>query len=244
MMQARSLIVVLLFFCSSSLLAQSVPVWGGGADEKDFSAGFSFSYLSSYFKIDKKADWRAPYFDNSGVKVTDSLRSIGSANAPGFAVGFLGRYSLTDHIEVRVTPALIFADRGLSYTYENSAQNKLKAIKATMVDLPLALKIKSNRMGDYRAYILAGLKYSKALGNKENSDVNAAPAEKLLKTINGYGSYEVGLGFDIYFEFFKLSPELKISNSFGNLLLRENNAFASPIEKLGLHTVMFSLHFE
>lgn len=243
MIKSFTCTLIALFFCGG-LLAQSVPVWGGGADEKDFSAGFSFSYVSSYYKIDKKPNWRAPYFDNSGNQVTDSLRGIGSASAPGFAVGFLGRYRLTEHIEARISPALIFADRGVDYTYNTPAQNQTKNIKATLVDLPVSVKIKSDRLGDYRAYIMAGVKYSRALGNKENADENAAPAEKLLKTLNGYGSYEVGLGFDIYFEFFKLSPEIKLSNSFGNLLLRENNAFSSPIEKLGLHTVMFSLHFE
>lgn len=240
----RYLILIVLLICSRSLLAQSVPVWGGGADQKDFSAGFSFSYVSSYYKIDKKPEWRQPYFDVSGTKITDALTNISSDNAPGFAVGFLGRYSLNDHIEARIMPALIFADRAVRYEYVTPSQDQTKAIRATLVDLPLQFKLKSNRLGDYRAYLLAGLKYSRALGNKENSDANAAPSEKLLKTINGYGSYEVGLGLDIYFEFFKLSPEIKISNSFGNLLLRENNAFAAPINSLSLHTIMFSLHFE
>jgi len=241
----RYLILLVLLMFSRGLLAQpSVPVWGGGADQKDFSAGFSFGYVSSYYKIDKKPGWREPYFDASGTKVTDALTNISSENAPGFAVGFLGRYSLNDHVEVRVTPALIFADRAVTYQYVTKEQDQIKAIRATLVDLPLQLKIKSDRLGNYRAYLLGGLKYSKALGNKENSDANAAPSEKLLKTINGYGSYEVGVGFDIYFEFFKLSPEIKISNSFGNLLLRENNAFAAPINSLSLHTIMFSLHFE
>lgn len=225
-------------------MAQSVPVWGGGADQKDFSAGFSFSYVSSYYKIDKKPDWRQPYFDASGTKITDELTNISSDNAPGFAVGFLGRYSISDHLEARLMPGLIFADRAVTYKYAGGTKDQTKSIRATLVDLPLQLKLKSDRIGNYRAYLIGGLKYSQALGNKENSDVNAAPTEKLLKTINGYASYEVGLGCDIYFEFFKLSPEIKISNSFGNLLLRENNAFAAPINSLGLHTIMFSLHFE
>lgn len=241
----RRLVFIALLLCSQSLLAQpSVPVWGGGADQKDFSAGFSFGYVSSYYKIDRKPEWRDPHFDASGTKITDALTNISSENAPGFAVGFLGRYSLNDHLEVRVMPGLIFADRAVTYKYVTASQDQTKSIRATLVDLPLQLKLKSNRLGDYRAYLLGGLKYSKALGNKENSDANAAPSEKLLKTINGYGSYEVGLGMDIYFEFFKLSPEIKISNSFGNLLLRENNAFAAPINSLSLHTIMFSLHFE
>ncbi|MFD0749894.1 outer membrane beta-barrel protein [Mucilaginibacter calamicampi] len=240
----KYLVLTGLLLCSRALLAQSVPVWGGGADQKDFSAGFSFSYVSSYYKIDRKPEWRQPYFDASGTKITNELTNITSENAPGFAVGFLGRYRLTDHLEARLTPALIFADRSVTYQYVTPDQDQTKSIRATLVDLPLQLKLKSDRLGDYRAYLIGGLKYSQALGNKENSDVNAAPTAKLLKTINGYGSYEVGVGMDIYFEFFKLSPEIKISNSFGNVLLRENNAFAAPINSLSLHTVMFSLHFE
>jgi hypothetical protein len=240
----RYLVLIILLVWCYGLKAQSVPVWGGGADQKDFSAGFSFSYVSSYYKIDRKPEWRQPYFDASGVKVTDELTNISSENAPGFAVGFLGRYSLNDCLEVRFMPGLVFADRAVTYKYVTPSQDQTKSIRATLVDLPLQFKLKSNRLGDYRAYLLGGIKYSKALGNKENSDANAAPSEKLLKTINGYGSYEVGLGMDIYFEFFKLSPEIKISNSFGNLLLRENNAFAAPINSLSLHTIMFSLHFE
>lgn len=240
----RYLFLLALLICSQIVMAQSVPVWGGGADQKDFSAGFSFSYVSSYYKIDKKPDWRQPYFDASGTKITDELTNISSDNAPGFAVGFLGRYSISDHLEARLMPGLIFADRAVKYQYVSGTKDQTKSIRATLVDLPLQLKLKSDRIGNYRAYLIGGLKYSQALGNKENSDVNAAPTEKLLKTINGYASYEVGLGCDIYFEFFKLSPEIKISNSFGNLLLRENNAFAAPINSLGLHTIMFSLHFE
>ncbi len=237
-----SLLVVLV--CAQTLLAQKVPAWGGGADLKDFSGGFSFSYVSSYYKIDKKPEWRQPYFDENGAKVTDALTSISSENSPGFAVGFLGRYRLTEHLEARLMPALIFADRSVTYRYVDPSQDQTKQVRATVVDLPLQIKLKSNRLGDYRAYLIAGLKYSRALGNKENADANQAPTAKLLKTINGYGSYEVGVGCDIYFEFFKLSPEIKISNSFGNLLMRENNAFAAPINSLSLHTVMFSLHFE
>ena len=53
-----------------------------------------------------------------------------------------------------------------------------------------------------------------------------------------------GIGFDLYFEYFKLSPEIKLSNSFGNVLLPETHPFSAPINKLSLHTIMFSLYFE
>jgi hypothetical protein len=244
MNKTRYLIIILLLFCGNCLFAQSVPAWGGGADLKDLSFGFSFSYVGSYYKVDKKPNWRNPYIDNDGHPVTDSLRSISSPNSPGFAVGFLTRYRITDHLEVRVTPSLIFADRYLDYTFNTASQNTTKSVQANMVDIPLSIKLKSDRVGDFRAYLLGGVKYSQAIGSKVNSDANAALIDKLVKNVSGFSSYEAGIGCDIYFEFFKLSPEIKMSNSFGDVLLHENQPYSSPINKLSLHTLMFSLYFE
>ncbi|MGN6396153.1 MAG: outer membrane beta-barrel protein [Mucilaginibacter sp.] len=238
------LTIFCLFFCCSTAIAQ-VPAWGGGADQNDLSFGFSFSYISNYFKINKQPDWRNPYFD-PGVNsyITDSLKSISSKNASGFAVGFITRYRLTEHIEVRTTPSLVFADRSISYTYPKSSDDVTKQVQSTTVDFPLEIKLKSDRIDDFRAYILGGVKYSLAIGSKKNSDAGQDPLSKMVKNVGGFGSYEAGLGCDIYFEFFKLSPEIKISNSFGNVLVPENHPYSTPLSSLGLHTVTFSLLFE
>jgi hypothetical protein len=239
------LTIVLFLLCSNLLHAQTPPAWGGGADQNDLSFGFTFSYVNSYFKITKKPDWRSPYFDKGTNRyITDSLKSIGSKNLPGFAIGFITRYRITDHLEARVTPGLVFADRGLNYTYQTASEDISKQVQATTVDFPLELKLKSDRLGNFRAYILGGIKYSAAVG-KGNSDTgDTDPLDMQVKNVSGFGSYEAGLGCDIYFEFFKLSPEIKISNSFGNVLVPEDQPFSSPISKLSLHTIMFSLLFE
>jgi hypothetical protein len=236
---------ILLGFCSNLLLAQGrVPAWGGGADQDDIAFGFSFGYVSSYYKIVKKPDWRTPFFDQqSGTYITEPLNSISSQSLPGFAIGFITRYRLSEHLELRSNPALIFADRQLYYTYPTAANDVTKQVQSTSVDFPLSLKLKSDRIGDIRAYILGGIKYTAAVGGKKD-DSNLDPLDRLVKNNSGFGSYEAGLGCDIYFEFFKLSPELKISNSLGNVLTPENQPYSSPISKLGVHTVTFSLVFE
>jgi len=238
-------LVIFFVFCCSTVLRAQAPAWGGGADQNDLSFGFTFSYVSSYFKIIKKPDWRSPYLDpGTNTYITDTLNSIGSNPTPGFAVGFITRYRLTEHLEARATPSLVFADRSISYAYVNPSQDVTKQIQTTSVDLPLLLKLKSDRIGDFRAYLLGGVKYTMAIGSKLNSDANADPLAKLVKNTKGFGSYEAGVGCDIYFEFFKLSPEIKISNSMSNVLLPENHPFSSPLSKLSLHTIMFSLYFE
>ncbi|HJP64582.1 MAG TPA: hypothetical protein VJ844_14140, partial [Mucilaginibacter sp.] len=145
--------------------------------------------------------------------------------------------------EVRTTPSLVFADRTLKYTYADPSQDVTKPVQSTSIDFPVSFKLKSERIQDFRAYMLAGIKYTMAIGSKKNNpDVD--PLDAIVRNKSGFGSYEVGLGCDIYFEYFKLSPEIKISNSFGNVLLPEDHPFATPISKLSLHTVTFSLIFE
>lgn len=245
-MGKRLLLLLVCCLCSRLVLAQGrVPAWGGGADQNDLSFGFMFQYVSQDFKIVKNPNWRLPYYDaETGRYITSSLNSISSKGTPGFAVGFITRYSLTDHLEVRTTPALVFADRTLSYTYENASQNIDKQVQTTSVDLPLSFKLKSDRLGDIRAYLLGGVKYTASLGSQRRKDADAGPLDKLVKNASVFGSYEVGVGMDIYFEYFKLSPEIKISNSFGNILVAENHPYSLPLNKLFLHSIGFSLYFE
>jgi Outer membrane protein beta-barrel domain len=243
MNKIRYLVVVFSLFIGKNAFAQA-PAWGGGADQNDISYGFTFQNVNSYLKIDKKPDWRQPYFDPGVNKfITSPLNDISSKNSPGFAVSFLFRYRITDHLEVRTTPGFVFADRDLNYTFTDATLNIDKPIQTTMIELPLSVKLKSDRIQDFRAYILGGIKYSDAIGSKKNTP-GTDPLDQLVRNVNGFGSYELGLGCDIYFEYFKLSPEVKISNSFGNLLIPENNPYSSPINKLSLHTVTFSLIFE
>ena len=237
--------LMVLLCCSGVLRAQQFsPAWGGGADQTDLSFGFSFSYVNSDFKIVKQPNWRVPFYDEDAkVNVTDTLTGISTINTPGFAVGFITRYRLTDHLEVRTTPSLVFSDRKLRYTFKNTAEPIDKPVQTTTVDLPISVKLKSDRVGTLRAYLLGGVKFSGSIGGKKDND-NTAPLERIVKNTKSYSSYEAGFGFDIYFEYFKLSPEIKVTNTFGNLLIPENHPFSAPISKLSLHTIMFSLYFE
>src|ERR1700759_2658149 len=97
--------------------------WGGGADEKDLSFGFSFSSVNPYYKIQKAPNWQTPFIDavNGNVPLTGNLQSITSGYSNGFGIGFLSRYRITEFLEARVTPSLIFVDKTLVYTYDNTA---------------------------------------------------------------------------------------------------------------------------
>jgi hypothetical protein len=226
--------------------------WGGGIDDERVNFGFRFQYISSEFKITKKKDWRQPYYDEfSGTYATDSLSSISSPTSVGFGIGFVINGKITSNLDLRFTPLLVFEDRSIIYNYaipgayNPSSPLIQKKVSSTIVDFPIGLKLKSDRLMNFRAYMLGGLKYSLDLASgKKNNDENAAPKDKLLKNKGNFLSYEAGLGFDLYFEYFKMSPEIKLSYSIGDILKHDNTPFANPIDKAKLRHFTFSLFFE
>jgi hypothetical protein len=245
-MQIKKVILLGFVLVLASFSQGRAQGWGGGADQNKISFGFSFQAIQQYYKVIRQPYWQDPLPnpDNpNGPPLTSGITSISSRRTPGFAVGFISRYSLTEHLEARLTPALVFADRELSYTFNNPADNTVRQVQATTVDVPLLLKIKSDKVGNVRAYLIGGVKYSMAI-SKQKEDLNQDFLQRKILNTRNFASYEAGIGCDIYFEYFKMSPELKIANSMGNLLVQGTNPLSSPIDKLFLHQIMFSLHFE
>ena len=62
-MSKNGYLAIFCFIFSCNVALAQAPAWGGGADQTDLSFGFSFSYVTNYFKIDKKSNWRDPYFE-------------------------------------------------------------------------------------------------------------------------------------------------------------------------------------
>lgn len=238
---------IFLLFASVSLQAQEN--WGGGVDNDDVHFGFTFQFTNTEFKLYKAANWRIPFPnpDNGGLPLTSPLVSIASPVSAGFGLGFVTDVRLGNHVNFRVTPSLVFADRYLDYSYQNVAENTRKIVQSATVDVPLGFKLKSDRKRNFRAYVLGGVKYSMdIISKKKLNDADFAPLEKLVKTNRNILWYEAAVGFDFYFEFFKLSPEIKWSQSVNNVLApsSELNAYNTPIEKLFLRNLQFSLYFE
>lgn len=258
--------IIPLLMVSTATFAQN---WGGGIDDEDWSFGFNFQYISAEYKILKKPNWRSPFYEvpnaldpsydpNSGIPITPNLNAISSAPSQGFGLGFVMNRMISDNFDIRATPSLIFSDRVVTYEYEPMApidvgngQTKNfqkvvdKKVQATMFEFPLGIKVKSNRLNNFRLYWLGGAKYSIDIASKKKTfDEGEAAVNKFLKNKRNYLSYETGIGFDIYFEYFKMSPEIKLSYSANDLLQHDNTVYANPIDKLKLRQLTFSLIFQ
>ena len=242
------LVILLCTFASAS--AQN---WGGGVDDEPIHFGFTFQYTNSNYIVQKKANWRERFRDpDTRLPITDSLSAAYSKSSPGFGIGFVVNGRINNHLDVRMTPTLIFTDRLMEYEYEQPTMVNMpfssleQKVSATMVEFPLGLKIKSNRRNNFRAYMLYGAKYSMDIASKKKTDDSGQDfLYKLLKNKRSYFSYEAAFGMDLYFEYFKMSPEIKLSYSMNNVLNNDQpNPYNMPIDRLRLRHVTFSLFFE
>lgn len=209
--------------------------WGGGADESKISFGFSFQFNASELKILKTANWQAPI---TGIVNDRYLTSIAPliTQAPG--IGGLVNVTITKNLDLRFMPIFVFSDRKILFTYDDGT-SVIKKSNATLTDLPINFKLKSDRLGNVRVYMLGGLKYAFDISSRRNANKSTDLTFK-----RNYLSYEAGLGLDIYFEWFKVSPEIKLSHSLNDILQHQSNPFVTPIEKAKLRSFTFTLIFQ
>jgi hypothetical protein len=128
---------------------------------------------------------------------------------PGFTVGIIGGLRLSEHFSLRLTPCLHLSDRTLSYVNDQDDEVLKTNIKTTLITVPFYVRFSSDRVGEYRPYLIAGGGISFDLARDRQKPV-------LLNMMDYYIDFGVGCTF--YFTLFRLSPELKFSMGFNNLL--------------------------
>lgn len=247
-----SLLSAILLLPIAVFAQQPFQRWAGGVDDEVLHYGFSFHYVHADYKIRLKKDWQRPFVDETGASMGTPVY-IYSPFTHGVGLGLLADAKVNDNVNLRFTPNIVFSNKRVVYGFDpddvdlQGSDQLSKLVRASFVDLPLFIKFRSDRKNNYRGYLIAGGKYSfNVVSKKRYEDGDSPPHGKELKTKPGYFAYEAGIGFELYFDFFKMSPEIRWSQSVGNLLDRrqETNMFNYPIERLMLRNLQVSLFFE
>ncbi|HEU4575998.1 MAG TPA: outer membrane beta-barrel protein [Chitinophagaceae bacterium] len=175
----------------------------------------------------------------------DSIMVAEPANAGGFALGLAATARLTNRFEARFNPQLIFTERDLFYKLKypdaDLGTDITKKIESVIVSFPVQIKFNSDRIGNFRVYMLGGVKGDIDLA----SNARAKKADDLVK-INKYDfGVEAGIGFNFYFPSFIFSPEIKISNGISNLHSRDENLkYSNVLDRIQSRMIVFSIHLE
>ena len=205
-------------------------------DSKPFYLGIGFMYEQSHFQVSAH-----PKFLQS-----DSVLYVNPLNTGGFGVSGMFTFHVMDHLEFRLAfPEFIFASNTLAYhvNYPPAGETNLatKQIQSLLLGFPAHVKFLSDRINNFRVYMLGGINYQYDLA----SNSSARKAQDLVKLSPSDFSVEGGIGFQFYFPVFILSPELKFSEGIKNVHDRDPNLqYSNVIDKLKTRMIVFSLIFE
>jgi hypothetical protein len=176
----------------------------------------------------------------------DSILVAEPINSGGFTLGLLATARISNRFQLRFNPQLMFIERSLFYKLGQpdpleDGMEITKRVESVTVSFPVQIKLQSDRIGNFRVYMMAGIKGDIDLA----SNARAKRAEQLIK-INKYDyGVELGLGFNLFFESFILSPEIKVSNGLSNLHSRDENLkYSSVFDRIFGRMIVISIHIE
>ena len=228
-MRIKNLLVASLccfiFHCYSQ---EETPLNNPIYDNQSYHFGFTIGISNTKFQINY----------NDVFIAQNDFEQILSKYEPGFNVGIIIDFRLGYNINLRVTPSFNFLDQKIYFIKDNLETIEPKNTGISNFELPLYVKYRSDRINNGRVYILFGSSFILDLSNEDNSN----QANLDFKRINY--SADIGFGIDMYFAYFKLSPEIKYSHGLRNMLKYQNNNTSNQIKSLSTRAILVSLTFE
>jgi hypothetical protein len=171
----------------------------------------------------------------------DSIRSFRPRVGPGFTLGIIGNYQFHKYFDLRFIPALTFSDKSLEYVQKNSTSIIKKTVSSIYLDFPVLLRYKSKPIKDYRIYVLAGMRYSFDLASNQKT----RKADDIIKLRRHDVAVEYGIGCMIYFPYFIMSPEFKMSHGILNIHQpTEGLIYSRVIDKLFSRAFTLTINLE
>lgn len=204
-------------------------------DYKVFRLGFSLGSNAMDFEI-----------EHSEIVQNGKIYYAEVSNlTPGFSVGLISDLRLQRHFNFRFTPALLIGERNLNFKSYDVAtgileEDKVLKLFSLPIDLPFNLRYSAERYGNFKPFVQTGAGAYFDLGRDEKSPVT-------LNLLDFYVS--AGFGCDIYFKYFKLSPEVKFNFGLTNVLSPKNSTtdnliYTNALSKLLSRIMMFNLNIE
>jgi hypothetical protein len=195
--------------------------------------GFYLGFNSYDFKIDYKT----------------VSQDIFVKKTTGFNVGLVSDLKLQEYISLRFEPGLYYTKRDLYYpaSYFSTAATLLekhREINSTYIHFPLLLKFSSLRTGNIRPYILGGV--SATLNLSSNSKSKDDNLEQRFRVKPWNTNYELGIGMDLFSEYFIFSPSIRGVFGLSDELIRDKDPaspWTSNIESLKTRAIFINFTF-
>jgi len=180
--------------------------------------------------------------------MSDSVWVVESINSTGLNLAWLVNLNINEHLDIRTFPLdLTFTEKAFEYklTHPDRPAGEdtitVKKVQSISVTFPFQLKFSSDRIGNFKVYMMGGVKAELDLA----ANAGAKKAEELVKLKKFDYGIQAALGFHFYFEYFVLTPELRVDWGLANLHSRDEKLkFSNVIDKIYSRQITFSLTVE
>ncbi len=189
-----------------------------------------------YFLGFNSYDFKFDYKNNPGTDVQVTRNT-------GFNVGLVGNLRLFEYLDLRFEPGLYYTQRDLLFP-DAPATDNLREVKSTYLHFPLLLKFSSLRTGNLRPYLVGGFSRSLNLSSSYNSKDDNLDGRFRMNRWTNY--YEIGVGVDVYFEFFKFSPSIRGVFSIDDELIRDDDPgspYTGNIDRMSTRGIFVNFTF-
>ena len=232
-MRKKKIFIFLLLISCSFLQAQRDRVENlPSFDKRKIHYGFYLGINQNDFKL----NLRNSSIANANITVEPSQ---------GFNVGLIADLRLHKNLNLRFEPGLVTNSKNIYFNHLSTPRDSVREISSTFLHVPLILKFSTDRYKNIRPYVLAGVSYDyNFTSNEENQDDNAAGQFRM--NTNNF-MYEVGIGIDIYLNFFKFSPSIRGVFAINNEIKYDddpNSQWTAPINFMGTRGIFLNFAFE
>jgi hypothetical protein len=116
---------------------------------------------------------------------------------------------------------LYYTQRNLTYSGFARKIDAEREVRSTYIDFPLLLKFSSKRVGNVRPFLVGGA--SATLNLASNSKSIDDNYQQRFRVKPWTQNYQLGIGIDLYLEYFKFSPSIRGVFGLNDELIRDNN---------------------
>ena len=229
------ILILLVITCGSARAQKKKPLNRSWYDEKPFHFGFSIGFNTMDFRVTPNQDYYS----------ADSLYPEVALLSPGINIQIVMDYHPATYWDIRFLPGVSFGQRKLNFYESAVLYDDKQVVESSFLEFPLLLKYKGARLNNVRPYLIGGLNFRHDLAGRKGYDDDK---EVYLRLYRSDLYYEFGAGMDFYLPYFKLAIEIKMSNGFRDVLIRDGGAgqpqYINAIDRLRSRMWVLAFHFE
>lgn len=232
------LAVILPLTAAQRIQAQGQTGNLGAFDRQLLHYGIQVGYTQSKFDL--------RFADDEVMRQT--LQGVTSYYEKGFHIAVIGDMRLGKWFNLRALPGVTLVTRNLSYAWEpgylatNHILETERSVESVYGDIPIEIKFRSVRYGNFRPYVTAGGSYGFDFASlrKNKNQTN----QSIVRLQPSDLRYTMGVGFDVFLRYVKFAVELKMNFGFLNLKVDDPDVYISSFDYLRTRTFMLSFTFE